>query len=79
MPSELPLWIRSSIAPDRLRELKKWSDAVVRVKDKAKFAVVAANNHYMPALVPLPTTRTPLKGAWLKGGSLGRNEVKKRL
>jgi uncharacterized protein YecE (DUF72 family) len=36
------------IQKNRLRELKRWSDSVRRVKDnnKAKFAVVAANNHY---------------------------------
>jgi uncharacterized protein YecE (DUF72 family) len=34
------------IQKDRLEELKKWSEEVNRLKDKAKFAVVAANNHY---------------------------------
>jgi uncharacterized protein YecE (DUF72 family) len=35
------------IQKDRLAELKRWSEEVSRrVKDKAKFAVVAANNHY---------------------------------
>jgi uncharacterized protein YecE (DUF72 family) len=34
------------IQKDRIRELKVWSDSVHRVKDKAKFAIVAANNHY---------------------------------
>jgi uncharacterized protein YecE (DUF72 family) len=34
------------IQKNRIRELRVWSDAVCRVKDKAKFAVVAANNHY---------------------------------
>jgi uncharacterized protein YecE (DUF72 family) len=37
------------IQKNRLRELRVWSDAVRRVKEnnnKAKFAVVAANNHY---------------------------------
>jgi uncharacterized protein YecE (DUF72 family) len=31
---------------DRLKELRLWSHSVSRIKDKAKFAVVAANNHY---------------------------------
>jgi uncharacterized protein YecE (DUF72 family) len=31
---------------NRLRELKRWSDSVRRVRDKAKFVVAAANNHY---------------------------------
>jgi hypothetical protein len=31
---------------DRTKELKIWSDSVDKVKDKAKFAIVAANNHY---------------------------------
>jgi uncharacterized protein YecE (DUF72 family) len=34
------------IQKDRLEELKKWSEEVNRLKDKAKFAVAAANNHY---------------------------------
>jgi uncharacterized protein YecE (DUF72 family) len=34
------------IQKNRLRELKRWSDSVRRVGEKAKFAVVAANNHY---------------------------------
>jgi hypothetical protein len=36
------------IQKNRIRELRVWSDAVRRVKDnnKAKFAVVAANNRY---------------------------------
>jgi len=34
------------IQKDRLEELKKWSEEVNRLRDKAKFAVVAANNHY---------------------------------
>jgi uncharacterized protein YecE (DUF72 family) len=38
------------IQKNRIRELRVWSDAVCRVKDnnnnKAKFAIVAANNHY---------------------------------
>jgi uncharacterized protein YecE (DUF72 family) len=36
-----------SIQKDRRRkELRVWSDPVSSVKDKAKFAFVAANNHY---------------------------------
>ena len=34
------------IQKDRIRELKVWSDFARRVKDKAKYAIVAANNHY---------------------------------
>ncbi|MDQ4017015.1 MAG: hypothetical protein M3129_00545 [Thermoproteota archaeon] len=34
------------IQKDRLEGLKKWSAEVNTLKDKAKFAVVAANNHY---------------------------------
>jgi uncharacterized protein YecE (DUF72 family) len=34
------------IQKDRIEELRAWSHAVQRVKDKAKFAIVAANNHY---------------------------------
>jgi uncharacterized protein YecE (DUF72 family) len=34
------------VQKDRLKELRLWSDSVHRVKDKAKFAIVAANNHY---------------------------------
>jgi uncharacterized protein YecE (DUF72 family) len=34
------------VQKDRLKELRVWSHFVQRVKDKAKFAVVAANNHY---------------------------------
>jgi uncharacterized protein YecE (DUF72 family) len=34
------------VQKDRLKELRLWSDSVRRVKDKAKFAIVAANNHY---------------------------------
>jgi uncharacterized protein YecE (DUF72 family) len=34
------------VQKDRLKELRLWSDSVRRVKNKAKIAVVAANNHY---------------------------------
>ena len=34
------------VQKDRLKELRLWSDSVRRVKDKAKLAIVAANNHY---------------------------------
>jgi uncharacterized protein YecE (DUF72 family) len=34
------------IQKNRLRELRVWSDSVRRVRDKAKFAIAAANNHY---------------------------------
>lgn len=35
-----------SIQKNRFEELQRWSEEVKRVKDKAKFAIVAANNHY---------------------------------
>ncbi|HEY6756573.1 MAG TPA: DUF72 domain-containing protein [Nitrososphaera sp.] len=31
---------------DRLSELQRWSEEVNRLKDKAMFAIMAANNHY---------------------------------
>jgi uncharacterized protein YecE (DUF72 family) len=34
------------IQKDRLKELVRWSKEVKKLKDKAKFAAVAANNHY---------------------------------
>ncbi|MDQ3806870.1 MAG: DUF72 domain-containing protein [Thermoproteota archaeon] len=34
------------IQKNRFEELKMWSDQVSRLKDYAKFAIVAANNHY---------------------------------
>jgi uncharacterized protein YecE (DUF72 family) len=34
------------IQKDRLKELRAWSQSVQRVKDEAKYAIVAANNHY---------------------------------
>jgi uncharacterized protein YecE (DUF72 family) len=34
------------IQKDRLKELRLWSHSLSRVKDKAKYAIVAANNHY---------------------------------
>src|SRR5919197_4571769 len=34
------------VQKDRLKELRLWSDSIRRVKDKAKYTVVAANNHY---------------------------------
>ncbi len=34
------------VQKDRLTELKRWSDSLSSVKDIAKFAIVAANNHY---------------------------------
>jgi uncharacterized protein YecE (DUF72 family) len=34
------------IQKNRLKELKTWSEEVNRLKDKAKFAIMAANNHY---------------------------------
>ena len=34
------------IQRDRFEELQKWSKEVMKLRDKTKFAVVAANNHY---------------------------------
>jgi uncharacterized protein YecE (DUF72 family) len=34
------------IQKDRYEELQRWSEQVKKVKDKAKLAIVAANNHY---------------------------------
>jgi uncharacterized protein YecE (DUF72 family) len=34
------------VQKDRLKELRLWSQYVRRVKDKANYAIVAANNHY---------------------------------
>jgi uncharacterized protein YecE (DUF72 family) len=34
------------IQKNRLKELKRWSNEVNRLKDDIKFAIVAANNHY---------------------------------
>jgi uncharacterized protein YecE (DUF72 family) len=34
------------IQKDRLRELTKWSEEVKKLHDKAKYATIAANNHY---------------------------------
>jgi uncharacterized protein YecE (DUF72 family) len=31
---------------DRIKELRLWSHSVQGVKNKAKYAIVAANNHY---------------------------------
>jgi uncharacterized protein YecE (DUF72 family) len=34
------------IQKNRIKELQRWSEEVNRLKDKAKFAIMAANNHY---------------------------------
>ena len=34
------------IQKDRFEELQNWSEEVIKLRDKAKFAIVAANNHY---------------------------------
>jgi uncharacterized protein YecE (DUF72 family) len=34
------------VQKDRLKELRLWSDSIHQVEDKAKYAVVAANNHH---------------------------------
>ena len=34
------------IQKDRFEELQRWSKEVIKLRDKARFAVVAANNHY---------------------------------
>jgi uncharacterized protein YecE (DUF72 family) len=35
-----------TVQKDRLAELKRWSDSLRSIKNIAKFAIVAANNHY---------------------------------
>ena len=34
------------VQKDRLKEMTKWSDSIRQAKDKAKYVVAAANNHY---------------------------------
>ena len=34
------------IQKNRLKEMSKWSEEVKSLKDKSKFAIMAANNHY---------------------------------
>jgi uncharacterized protein YecE (DUF72 family) len=34
------------IQKDRFEELQKWSEEVIKLRNKTKFAIVAANNHY---------------------------------
>jgi uncharacterized protein YecE (DUF72 family) len=34
------------IQKDRFEELQRWSKEVIKLKDKTKFVIVAANNHY---------------------------------
>ena len=33
------------IQKDRFEELQRWSEEVIKLREKARFAVVAANNH----------------------------------
>lgn len=54
------------IQKDRLKELQRWSKEVKRLKDKAKYAIVAANNHYAgfgPATANSFRKMVGLKGA----------------
>ena len=54
------------IQKDRHKELRLWSDSVHRVKSKAKYAVVAAKNHYAgfgPATANSFRKMVGLKGA----------------
>ena len=62
------------IQKDRLEELKKWSEEVNRLRDKAKFAVVALIIT-MPALVL--HLQTLLEDGWVKRSILGRVEAEK--
>lgn len=41
------------VQKDQSRELERWLEEITsrRVKDKAKFVILVANNQYMPALV----------------------------
>jgi uncharacterized protein YecE (DUF72 family) len=34
------------IQKDRFEELQRWSREVIKLKDKSKYVIVAANNHY---------------------------------
>jgi uncharacterized protein YecE (DUF72 family) len=34
------------IQKDRFEELQRWSKEVIKLRDKVKFAIIAANNHY---------------------------------
>jgi hypothetical protein len=43
------------VQKDRVRELKAWSDSVVRVKGNARYAIIAANNHYADLVQQLQT------------------------
>ena len=60
------------VQKDRLKELTKWSEEVKKLKDKAKYAIVAANNHYAGFG---PATANSQKDGWLKGSSVGGNEA----
>ena len=35
-----------SIQKNRFEELQRWAEEVIKLRDKAKYAIVAANNHY---------------------------------
>jgi uncharacterized protein YecE (DUF72 family) len=35
-----------TLQKDRFEELQRWSKEVIKLRDKARFAIVAANNHY---------------------------------
>ena len=35
------------VQKDRLKELTKWAEQVNKLENKARFAIMAANNHYM--------------------------------
>jgi hypothetical protein len=35
------------VQKDRLKELTKWAEQINKLKNKARFAIMAANNHYM--------------------------------
>jgi uncharacterized protein YecE (DUF72 family) len=54
------------IQKDRLEEVQKWSKEVIKQRDKTKFAIVAANNHYAgfgPATANSFRKMVGLKGA----------------
>jgi hypothetical protein len=51
---------------DRIKELRLWSDSVQGLKNKAKYAIVTANNHYAgfgPATTNSFRKMIPLKDA----------------
>ncbi len=57
---------------DRIEELRLWSHSVQGVRNKAKYAIVTANNHYAGFG---PAITNSLREDWLKRRGIGRNEI----